>query len=63
MARLWTLPEVMDVLHDAGFEHVDSYWEGTSSDGEGGNGVFRLSRRGENCAAWVTFEYWSESGN
>jgi SAM-dependent methyltransferase len=53
--RLWTLPEVKDVLHDAGFGRVDSYWEGTDAAGEGGNGVFRRSQRGENCPAWVTY--------
>ncbi len=53
--RLWTLPEVKDVLHEAGFRHVDSYWEGTDADGESGNGVFRRSERGENCPAWVTY--------
>lgn len=53
--RLWTLPEVKDVLHEAGFRQVDSYWEGTDADGESGNGVFRRSERGENCPAWVTY--------
>lgn len=53
--RLWTLPEVVDVLRDAGFAHVDSYWEGTDAKGEGGNGIFRRSTRGENCPAWVTY--------
>lgn len=53
--RLWTLPEVKDVLHDAGFARVDSYWEGTDAKGEGGNGIFRRSERGENCPAWVTY--------
>ena len=53
--RLWTLPEVKDVLRDAGFRHVDSYWEGTDAAAEGGNGVFRRSQRGDNCPAWVTY--------
>jgi len=53
--RLWTLPEVQDVLHDAGFRRVDSYWEGTARNGEDGNGIFRRSERGENCPAWVTY--------
>ncbi len=53
--RLWTLPELKDVLCEAGFPRVDSYWEGTSEDGENGNGVYRRSERGENCAAWVTY--------
>jgi SAM-dependent methyltransferase len=53
--RLWTLPEVVDALHDAGFAHVDTYWEGDDESGTAGNGVYRKSRRGENCAAWVTY--------
>ena len=53
--RLWTLPEVKDVLHEAGFRHVDSYWEGTDLAGESGNGIFRRSARGDNCLAWVTY--------
>ena len=53
--RLWGLPELQDVLADAGFATIDSYWEGTSADGESGNGVYRKSKRGENCMAWVTY--------
>lgn len=53
--RLWTLPEVKDALQEAGFPRVDSYWEGTSADGEGGNGIYRRSEKGENCPAWVTY--------
>lgn len=53
--RLWTLPEVIDILKDAGFSRVDSYWEGTDPDGVSGNGVFKLDPRGENCPAWVTY--------
>jgi SAM-dependent methyltransferase len=53
--RLWTLPEVKDVLRDAGFSRIDTYWEGTDEDGESGNGVYRRSERGENCPAWVTY--------
>jgi len=53
--RLWTLPELLDIMREVGFEHVDQYWEGTDEDGESGNGVYRMSRRGENCLAWVTY--------
>jgi SAM-dependent methyltransferase len=53
--RLWTLPELKDVLTDAGFAQVDTYWEGTDEDGESGNGVYRKSKTGENCMAWVTY--------
>jgi SAM-dependent methyltransferase len=53
--RLWTLPEVKDALLEAGFTTVDTYWEGDDETGTTGNGVFRKSNRGENCAAWVTY--------
>jgi SAM-dependent methyltransferase len=53
--RLWTLPEVKDALVEAGFAHVDTYWEGDDESGTSGNGIFRKSTRGENCAAWVTY--------
>jgi len=53
--RLWTIPELRDILVDAGFSQVDCYWEGTASDGESGNGVFRKSQRGENDLSWVAY--------
>ncbi len=53
--RLWTLPEVKDALFDAGFTGVDTYWEGDDEKGESGNGIYRRSKRGDNCAAWITY--------
>jgi hypothetical protein len=53
--RLWSLPELEDALSDAGFTHIDTYWEGTAPNGVEGNGVFRKSKLGENCLAWVTY--------
>ncbi len=53
--RFWHLTEVRDVLLEAGFPLVESYWEGTDEDGESGNGIFRKSKKGENCEAWITY--------
>jgi len=53
--RLWTLPEVCDLLQEAGFSRLEQFWEGTDEDGVSGNGVYRRSKRGENCEAWVTY--------
>ena len=53
--RLWSLVEVRDALLEVGFPQVDTYWEGTDEDGESGNGIYRKSKRGENCQAWVTY--------
>ena len=33
--RLWTLPEVQEILKEAGFNKVEVYWEGADEDGEG----------------------------
>ncbi len=53
--RLWSLTEVIDVLKDAGFPKVETYWEGTDKNGVDGNGVYRKSKKGENCLSWVTY--------
>lgn len=53
--RLWTLPELRDMLFEAGFTNVESYWEGTDEDGVSGNGIYKRSERGDNCPAWVTW--------
>ncbi len=52
--RLWSLPELRDVLMDAGFAQVDAYWEGTDEDGEG-NGIFRKRKHAENEETWIAY--------
>jgi len=51
--RLWTLPELIEMLTASGFR-VTVYWEGTSPDG-GGNGVFSPVTRGEADACWIAY--------
>ncbi len=53
--RLWSLTEIIDALKEVGFPEVETFWEGTDEDGESGNGIYRKSKRGENCEAWVTY--------
>jgi len=52
--RLWTIPEVREVLEEAGFHDVVVYWEGTAKDGTG-NGVFRPSTKGDDSASFVVY--------
>lgn len=52
--RFWTLPEIRDVLIDAGFSRVEVYWEGSDEEG-GGNGVWSVDERGEACNGWVAY--------
>jgi SAM-dependent methyltransferase len=53
--RLWTLPELRELLAEAGFRSVTVYWEGTDEDTGEGNGEFSPSTRGEACPGWVAY--------
>ncbi len=58
--RLWTLPEVRELLEEAGFGRVTVYWEGDEKDEHGnatgeGNGKFAPSTKGEVCAGWIAY--------
>lgn len=52
--RLWTLPEILELLDEAGFRKSTVYWEGTDEDGEG-DGVFTPEKKGEADAGWITY--------
>lgn len=52
--RLWTLPEITELLSEAGFLNPTVYWEGTDEDGEG-NGEFEPDTRGEADAGWIAY--------
>jgi len=52
--RLWTLPELIDLLDEAGFSRTQVYWEGTDDDGEG-NGEYSPTDKGENDPAWIAY--------
>jgi hypothetical protein len=52
--RLWTIPEVRELLAEAGFRRSTVYWEGDDHKG-GGNGVFRQRKVGEACAAFIAY--------
>ena len=54
--RLWTLPEIRELLTEAGFEDVTVYWEGTDPDDEEeGNGVFTPTMQGEADPAFICY--------
>ncbi|MCH2189600.1 MAG: class I SAM-dependent methyltransferase [Gammaproteobacteria bacterium] len=53
--RLWGLPELRDILLEAGFSSADCYWEGTDEDGETGDGIFTKSEEGEACLSYIAY--------
>lgn len=52
--RIWTIPEIKDLLTEAGFSHQYTYWEGTDKDGSG-NGIFRQTSKAESCESWIAY--------
>lgn len=52
--RLWSLPEIIDLLCEVGFKNPTVYWEGTDDEG-GGNGVFTPVEHGEECESWICY--------
>ena len=52
--RLWTLPEIKELLLEAGFKNPTVYWEGTDKDGDG-DGVFTPDELGEADAGWIAY--------
>lgn len=53
--RLWTLPEMQELMTKAGFRDVHVLWEGTERKTGRGNGVFRRVKRGGDEAAWIAY--------
>jgi hypothetical protein len=52
--RMWSVPEIKDLLKEAGFKNVDIYWEGSDEDGDG-NGEFEIVKNEENCESWIAY--------
>lgn len=52
--RLWTAPEIRELLLEAGFRKATVYWEGEDEDGEG-NGEFTPDEKGEADLAWIAY--------
>jgi len=53
--RLWTLPEMRELMEEAGFTDIHVLWEGTDRKTMEGNGVFRRVRRGGDEEAWIAY--------
>lgn len=53
--RLWTLPEIRDLLEEAGFVETVVYWEGTDKKSGEGNGVYKPSHKGDSAESWVAY--------
>jgi hypothetical protein len=52
--RLWTLPEIRDLLGECGFSRVTTWWQGYDEDGES-DGDFEIVTRADADAGWICY--------
>lgn len=52
--RMWTMPEILELLDEAGYSRHRVYWEGEDEDGEP-SGEFYETETGEADPAWVSY--------
>ena len=53
--RLWTLPELQELLREAGFSEVTVYWQGTDEESGEGNGIFDPAKVGDADPGWICY--------
>jgi hypothetical protein len=53
--RLWTIPEVRDILIEAGFSRVDVHWEGTDRATGKGNDRFSIRKKADADPSWIAY--------
>lgn len=53
--RLWTIPELTELLTDAGFSRIDVYWEGTDPKTGEGNDVYRKRKHAPSESVWIAY--------
>ena len=53
--RMWTLPELRELLAEAGFSRSTVYWEGTDEETNEGNGEFEPDEVGDADPAWIAY--------
>src|SRR5690606_23842862 len=52
--RFWTIPEVRELLAEAGFSKSYVYWEGTDENGEG-DGDWQRREQAESDLSWLAY--------
>jgi hypothetical protein len=60
--RLWTVPEIRELLEEAGFDKVTVYWEGTDEKTHEGNGIYLPAEVGDADPGWVCYIVAEKTG-
>lgn len=53
--RIWSLPEIQELLREAGFSQVEVYWEGTDEKTGEGDGKFKPCREAASDPSWICY--------
>lgn len=53
--RLWSIPELREIMQEVGFADVHVLWEGTDLRTGRGNGVYRRVAQGDADPAWLAY--------
>lgn len=53
--RLWSLPEISELLSEAGFKNVKIHWQGWDEKQEEGNGEFDVVTNADADAGWICY--------
>ncbi|MCP4503861.1 MAG: class I SAM-dependent methyltransferase [Deltaproteobacteria bacterium] len=53
--RMWTMPEIRDLLLEAGFARADVYWEGTDDESGEGTGDYDIQTSGDCDPSWLAY--------
>jgi cyclopropane fatty-acyl-phospholipid synthase-like methyltransferase len=53
--RLWTLPEIREILAEAGFARSTVYWQGWDEENDEADGEFTPAEVGEPDAGWIAY--------
>ena len=53
--RFWTLPELQEIMREAGFRSAEVYIEGWDDDADEANGILRRRRQVEEMAGWIGY--------
>lgn len=50
--RMWSIPEIREIMIEAGFKKTYVYWEGTE-DGKGDGEFVQMDKTTEDCDSWI----------
>ena len=52
--RMWSIPELREILEEVGFKTSTVLWEGLTKSGDG-NGKYLPKKTGEECESWIAY--------